>query len=169
MDPRYPVGKFQFSGSLSDSELHQAIADIEYFPAQLRAATATMTNAQLDTPYRAGGWTVRQVVHHVADSHMHSYLRFKFAGTADNPSILAYPEQIWAELDDARTAPIESSLRLLEGLHQRWVQFLRTLDKNSIARAFVHPEQGPVTLERATALYAWHCRHHLAHVQSVHK
>jgi hypothetical protein len=164
-DLRYPAGKFEYSVTLSNQQRNDAIAQIEAFPAQLRQVTSQMSNAQLDTPYRPGGWTSRQVVHHVADSHMHAYTRMKFAATSDRAQILPYPEEIWAELDDARIGAIESSLSILEGLHVRWVQFLRALSEASWQQSYVHPEQGPVPLVKATALYSWHCRHHLGHVR----
>lgn len=165
LDRRFPIGKFHFSGHLSEADIEAAIRDIEEFPAQLRAATAGMTDEQLDTPYRPGGWTVRQVVHHVADSHMHSYIRFKFAGTEDNPSILPYPEAVWADLEDAKKLPAGVSLLILEGLHRRWAVFLRTLRGADWQRTFRHPESGQVSLEKALALYAWHGKHHLGHVR----
>ena len=165
MDPRYPAGKFDYAAPLSEHQRSAAIAEIEAFPASIRQATRQLSGEQLDTPYRPGGWTGRQVVHHVADSHMHAYTRMKFAATSDGLRILPYPEEIWAELADARTGAIESSLAILEGLHVRWVQFLRALSEAQWQQSYVHPELGPVPIVKATALYGWHCRHHLGHVR----
>jgi uncharacterized damage-inducible protein DinB len=122
---------------------------------------------QLDTPYREGGWTVRQVVHHVPDSHLNSYIRFKLALTEEEPTIRPYMEDRWAELPEARTAPIELSLSLLEDLHKRWILMLRAIQPTEWKRTFRHPEIGPMTLEKNLALYAWHGRHHVAHVTAL--
>jgi hypothetical protein len=160
-DPRYPVGKFDPADT---TPLPEIIAQIERFPAQLRAAVEQMTEAALSTPYRDGGWTARQVVHHVADSHLNSAIRFRMALTADRPTIVAYNEKKWAELDDAAHGPVETSVRLLEALHARWVALLKTMSGEDWQRVFVHPDRGDVTLESAARLYAWHGRHHLAHL-----
>ena len=133
----------------------------------MRGAVAGLTNVQLDTPYRDGGWTVRQVVHHVPDSHMNSYIRFKLALTEHEPTIKPYDEQIWANLLDARTAPVDPSLELLEGLHQRWAILLRSLTEDDVQRKFFHPELGTVTVDQYIALYAWHGKHHVAHITSI--
>jgi hypothetical protein len=122
---------------------------------------------QLDTPYREGGWTVRQVVHHVPDSHLNSYIRFKLALTEEDPTIRPYMEDRWAELPEAKTAPIELSLSLLEDLHKRWMLMLRAIQPAEWKRTFRHPEIGPMTLEKNLALYAWHGRHHVAHVTAL--
>ena len=142
----------------------QEIADT---PANLRASVAGLSAEQLDTPYRPGGWTVRQVVHHVPDSHMNSYVRFRLALTEDEPTIKPYDESRWAELADSRTARIETSLALLESLHERWVLLLRSLSPADFRRQFRHPELGVVSLEKNLALYAWHGRHHVAHITSL--
>ena len=135
---------------------------------QMRSAVAGLNEGQLETPYRAGGWTVRQVVHHVADSHLNSYIRFRWTLTEDTPTIKAYDETRWAELPDAKTAPVEVSLKLLESLHVRWVYLLETLDDEAFKRSFVHPETGEeISLERNLALYAWHGRHHCAHITAL--
>ena len=135
---------------------------------QMRSAVAGLNEGQLETPYRAGGWTVRQVVHHVADSHLNSYIRFRWTLTEDTPTIKAYDETRWAELPDAKTAPVEVSLKLLESLHVRWVYLLETLDDEAFGRSFIHPETGEaISLERNLALYAWHGRHHCAHITSL--
>ncbi|HEX8299049.1 MAG TPA: putative metal-dependent hydrolase [Rubricoccaceae bacterium] len=164
---RYPAGRFEVPiGPLDAPALAGAIAEIEAFPAALRGATADLPDAVLDTPYRLGGWTVRQVVHHVADSHANAVLRVKWALTETDPAILAYDEAAWAELPDARL-PVEVSLRLVEALHTRWAAVLRPLAPADWARRFIHPVNGPTRLDRAVAMYAWHGRHHLAHIAIV--
>jgi uncharacterized damage-inducible protein DinB len=167
MDPRYPIGPFEYRGPLDDQQRQTLISRIEETPARLRAAVGGLTDEQLDTPYREGGWTVRQVVHHVPESHLNSYVRFKLALTEDEPTIKPYFEDRWAELDDARTAPIALSLDLLEAVHGRWVWFLRSLKTKDFERAFQHPDLGKVTLDKNVALYAWHGRHHVAHITSL--
>lgn len=165
---RFPVGRFERpSGALSHAEVLAQLDVLAALPAQLRAAVAGLTDAQLDTPYREGGWTVRQVVHHLADSHQHMAMRVRFALTMDAPAILAYDEQAWAMLPDARTLPLEPSLRILEGVHERLVALLRAQPPEAFARSFRHPENGEQRLDVVTALYAWHSRHHLAHVTRV--
>ncbi|HCC58961.1 MAG TPA: putative metal-dependent hydrolase [Solibacterales bacterium] len=166
-DPRYPIGKFHYAGPLTPAQRAACIDDIAGLPGQLRSATGNLSDAALDQPYREGGWTVRQVVHHVADSHMHAYARFKFGLTQANPPILAYNEAVWAKLVDARTLPVAASLALLDGLHARWSALLRSLDTADWQRTYVHPENGSMTLDRTLALYAWHGRHHLAHILGV--
>ena len=167
MDLQYPIGRFVWSGASSDSDRKRYIDEIAEAPQQLRAAVAGLSDAQLDTPYRPGGWTVRQVVHHVPDSHLNSYVRFRLALTEKEPTIKPYDESQWAELTDARTAPIEASLALLESLHARWVLLLRSLNPDDFAREFRHPELGTVSLDKNLALYAWHGRHHVAHITSL--
>lgn len=164
---RYPVGKFHFPASVSATDLTQFLDQIEAAPARMRAAVSGLSDAQLGTPYRPGGWTVRQVVHHVPDSHMNSYVRFRLALTEDSPTIKPYEEARWAELSDARTLPVEPSLALLESLHARWVPLLRSLSAADWKRTFRHPELGLVSLENNAALYAWHGRHHVAHITSL--
>ena len=166
-DRRYPIGKFSFPQSVTAQERVQWIDEIAAAPANLRAAVAGMSEAQLNTPYREGGWTVRQVVHHVPDSHLNSYVRFKLALTEDEPVVKPYDESRWAELRDSSLTPIETSLAMLEALHDRWVRLLRSLDDAAFVRAFRHPELGLVRLEQNLALYAWHGRHHVAHILSV--
>lgn len=167
MDPRYPVGKFSLPESISESDRAGWIAEIEAAPAEYRAAAASLNEAQLDTPYREGGWTARQVIHHVADSHMNAYGRYKLALTADNPLVWAYDEAEWAELVDSRTAPAEVSLSLLEALHRRWAMVLRAMKPADFDRTYQHPELGPLKLGAVLGLYAWHSRHHLAHLELV--
>lgn len=161
---RYPIGRFAPRGALSRVERDAMIDDIARLPADLRAAVEGLDDAQLDTPYRPGGWTVRQVVHHVPDSHINSYVRFKLAVTEAEPAILAYDENAWAGLADATGDDVEGSLLLLETLHRRWTHFLRSLSDADFERAFLHPESGRVTLATNLQLYAWHGRHHLAHI-----
>jgi DinB superfamily len=165
-DPRYPIGKFAYVGPLTAEQKKQCLDEIEKTPARLRTAVKDLSEAHLDTPYRDGGWTVRQVVHHVPESHMNSYIRFKLALTEDNPTIKPYMENLWAELPDAK-GPIENSLVLLESLHRRWMPLLRSLSDAQWKRTFQHPELGPMTLEKNLALYSWHGRHHVAHVTSL--
>jgi hypothetical protein len=167
MDLQYPVGKFKWEGVITDEERRQLIAQIEQAPAQLRKALAGLTEEQVDTPYRPGGWTVRQVVHHLPDSHMNAYVRFRLALTEDEPTIKPYDQERWATLKDARTAPAELSLSLLESLHRRFVLLLRSLRAEDFARTFLHPEMGVVTLDKYLGMYAWHGRHHIAHVTSL--
>jgi hypothetical protein len=166
-DLRYPIGKFHFTGTLSDEEKQAALDEIARTPANLRAAIGGLSEAQLDTPYRPGGWTVRQVVHHVPDSHLNSYVRFKLALTEDEPTIKPYAEDRWAELADTQATPVEVSLTLLESLHDRWMRLLRSLSPAEWQRAFRHPVLGAMTLEKTLALYAWHGRHHVAHITGL--
>ncbi len=168
MDLRYPVGQFSFTGTISAAERASLIDQIAATPEQMRAAVHGLDDEQLDTPYRPGGWTVRQVVHHVPESHLNSYIRFKLAITEDEPTIKPYFEDRWAELQDALSSPVEPSLNLLEALHQRWVWFLRSLRNEDFDRTFQHPEQGVVSLNKNVALYAWHGRHHVAHITALH-
>lgn len=168
-DPRYPIGKFHFDGSPTEDQRAQLIATIEQVPAALRAAVADLSSQQLDTPYRDGGWTVRQVVHHIPDSHMNAYVRYKLALTEDEPTIKPYAEDRWAQLGDTQSTPIEASLVLLDSLHTRWGQLMRSLRPEDWKRTFRHPESGVVTLEKNLAIYAWHGRHHIAHVTELRK
>jgi uncharacterized damage-inducible protein DinB len=164
-DLRYPIGKFERpSAPLESDHRRQFIDAIAETPARLAAAVAGLTPPQLDTPYRPGGWTVRQVVHHLPDSHMNSYVRFKLALTEDEPTIKTYEEDRWAALADTRETPIETSLALLESLHKRWVVLLRALAPADWERKFRHPALGPMRLDQNLALYAWHGRHHVAHI-----
>jgi uncharacterized damage-inducible protein DinB len=163
-DLRFPIGKFQYSGSVSESQRKRLIDEIAATPAQLRDAVRGLSPDQLDTPYREGGWTVRQVVHHVPDSHLNSYVRFKLALTEDEPTIKGYDEGRWAQLADTRTTPVEISLSLLESLHQRWTNLLRSLSGSEWKRTFRHPERGLMTLDETLAMYAWHGKHHVAHI-----
>lgn len=167
MDLRYPIGSFEFAGPLTADQRRACIDKIEETPTRMRAAVAGLDIEQLDTPYRPEGWTVRQVVHHVPESHLNSYIRFKLAITEEEPTIKPYFEDRWAELDDARQAPISLSLDLLDAVHGRWVWFLRSLKPGDFQRTFRHPELGIVSLDKNVALYAWHGRHHVAHITSL--
>ena len=166
-DPRYPIGRFSFEGTLDDDHRTKFIDEIEQAPARLRTAIQGLSDRQLDTPYRDGGWTVRQVVHHVPDSHLNSYVRFKLALTETEPTIRTYMEDVWAELPEAKSASPEVSLSLLEALHQRWVLMLRAMQPDEWKRTFRHPELGLMSLEKNLALYAWHGRHHVGHITSL--
>jgi len=164
---QYPVGKFQLPEKVSDQDRQIYIKQIEETPGKLRSAVAGLSDEQLATPYREGGWTVRQVVHHLADSHLNAFIRFKLAMTEDEPRIKTYDQGRWAELADAKTGPVETSLTLLESLHKRFVALLRSMSAADFARTMDHPEQGIVNLERYLSLYAWHGRHHVAHITSL--
>lgn len=166
-DLRYPIGEHKHEGPVTDEDIARWIGQIEALPEQMRQAVAALTDEQLDTPYRPGGWTLRQVVHHVPDSHLNCYIRFKWALTEDEPLIKAYDEQRWAELVDYRVLPIEMSLDFLALLHGKWVILLRSLSREQLARRFVHPDSGPIDLASALGSYAWHGRHHLAHINST--
>jgi uncharacterized damage-inducible protein DinB len=166
-DPQYPIGKFQFDGSLSDEQKQKLVGDIAETPAKLRAAIKGLSDQQLDTPYRDGGWTVRQVVHHVPDSHLNAYTRFKLALTEDEPTIKPYAEDRWARLADTQATPIEVSLAMMDSLHDRWVRLLRSFTSQEWKRTFRHPELGVMNLERTLALYSWHGKHHVAHITSL--
>ena len=163
-DLRYPIGKFRFEGPLSEAQKSQFVDDIAQAPGHLRNAVKGLSAAQLDTPYRPEGWTVRQVAHHVPDSHLNAYTRFKLALTEDEPTIKPYAEDRWAKLGDVAATPVEVSLALLESLHDRWVRLLRSLKPEEWKRSFRHPELGAVSLEKNLAFYAWHGKHHVAHV-----
>jgi len=167
MDLQYPIGRFAWRGENSPADRSRLIDEIDQTPINLRAAVEDLSDQQLDTPYRPAGWTVRQVAHHVPDSHMNAYVRFKLALTEDQPAIKPYNEARWAELADVRTAPVETSLVLLESLHLRWVLLLRALSPEDFARQFHHAELGVVSLDKNLALYAWHGRHHVAHIMSL--
>ena len=166
-DLRYPIGKFKYEESPTKDQKQKYLDDIERAPANLRAAVKDLSDQQLDTPYRAEGWTVRQVVHHVPDSHLNAYVRFKLALTEDEPTIKPYAEDRWAELADTQTTPVEVSLAMLDSLHDRWVRLLRSLTPEQWKREFRHPELGAMPLEKNLALYAWHGRHHVAHITGL--
>jgi hypothetical protein len=166
MDLRFPVGEFKPEESYTEADRVRFIEEVEAAPARLREAVAGLGEEQLDTPYRPGGWTVRQVAHHLPDSHFNGYVRMKLALTEDEPMVKTYMEDRWAELADYKAAP-DVSLTLLDAVHQRWVSVLRSLGPAELARKFRHPEWGTVSLEQQLALYAWHGRHHVAHITSL--
>ncbi|MDQ6829247.1 MAG: putative metal-dependent hydrolase [Gemmatimonadota bacterium] len=166
-DLRFPIGKFAVPAAYTPELRAGFIDDIARTPAKLRAAVAGLSDAQLETPYRPDGWTVRQVVHHVPDSHLNAFVRFKLGLTEDEPTIKPYAEDRWAELVDGRTGPIEPSLTLLEALHVRWSTLLRAMTPQDFARQINHPESGKAPLDRFLALYSWHGKHHVAHITAL--
>jgi len=168
-DPRYPIGTFTFAGPPDPEQRKKLIEDIAQIPAALRAAVHDLTPQQIETPYRDGGWTVRQVTHHLPESHMNAYIRFKLALTEDVPTIKPYMEDRWANLPDVRSTPLEVSLSLLDSLHDRWVRLLRSLQPQDWKRTFHHPQLGTMPLEKNLALYSWHGRHHVAHITELRK
>ena len=169
-DLRYPVGRFKKpDASYSLADRAGDIATLGQAPTHFRNAVAGLSDAQLDTPYRPDGWTVRQVIHHVADSHANAYIRTRFLLTADNPTIMPYPEAVWAELTDAKALGIESSLQMIYGMHARWATLLSSLAPAQFARTLMHPENGPMTLDHVLAMYAWHSRHHAGHITELRK
>jgi uncharacterized damage-inducible protein DinB len=165
-DLRYPIGRFRPSPSYSPSDRTAHIATLRLLPERLRAAVSGLEDVQLDTPYRDGGWTVRQVVHHIADSHANSYVRFKLALTEYEPTIKPYDESAWAMLPDSRL-PVEVSLMLTDALHQRWVALIESMSDKDFQKRFNHPERGPGDLATTLALYDWHSRHHTAHIANL--
>jgi hypothetical protein len=167
MDPRYPVGKFEPDQSVTPEKRRGWIAQIEALPRDLRDALAALPASAIDTPYRPGGWTARQVVHHFADSHVNAYMRIKLALTEDSPTIKTYEEQIWAELPDGRTADVAPSLSIVDGVHQRLSILLNSLSTEQFGRTAKHPQWGSITVDWLLQMYAWHCRHHLAHIGLV--
>jgi len=163
VDPRYPIGKFVPPQTITAEDLLRAIADIRVLPEQLRRAVEGLDSGQVETPYRDGGWSVQQLVHHIADSHMMAFLRVRKALTEDWPVVMLYSQQDWAMLPDS-AAPVAWSLDLVDGLHARWARMLGSLTDEQWKRGFKHPENGPTTIERAALTYAWHGRHHVAHI-----
>ena len=168
-DLRYPVGRFAKPATMPDPNRAANITTIAETPAMVRTAVAGLNEQQLDTPYRDGGWTVRQVVHHLADSHANAWIRTRFLLTADNPTIMPYPEAIWAKLTDAASMSIQASLSILDGMHARWHTLLKSLAPDQFARTLMHPENGPMTLDHVIAMYSWHGRHHTAHITELRK
>jgi hypothetical protein len=166
---KYPIGEYVKTIGPTKEELGAFISDIHLFPQRLREAVESLTQAQLDTRYRADGWTIRQVIHHCADSHMNSFIRFKLALTEDNPTIKPYWEDRWAELVDSKMA-IEFSLHILDGLHTRWTALLDSLTVAELKKTFSHPEHTtPFKIDEYIGMYAWHCNHHLAHITELIK
>jgi uncharacterized damage-inducible protein DinB len=169
MDARFPIGEFKPESDVTPAKRQHAIGEIAAAPAKLRAAVAGLSEAQLDTPYREGGWTVRQLTHHIADSHMNANIRWRLAMTESEPTIKPYEEKDWAQLADAKTLPAKVSLDLLDTLHERWIALIRATKDGEFARTFRHPEHGVRTLDWMLFLYAWHGRHHVAHITELRK
>ncbi|HQR66763.1 MAG TPA: putative metal-dependent hydrolase [Thermoanaerobaculia bacterium] len=167
IDPAYPIGRFEAPVTIDAAARERFVAQIEAAPLALRRAVEGLSDRQLDTPYRPGGWNVRQVVHNLPDSHVNAYVRFKLALTENEPTIRTYEEALWAKLPEAASGPIPLSLDLLDALHRRWVACIRALPAASFDRTFRHPELGVMSLNRQLALYAWHGRHHVAHVTTL--
>ena len=162
---RYPIGRFTWQTEVSDTEILVSIKTIEAFPQKIRREAENLSDTQLDTPYRPEGWTVRQVIHHCADSHMNAYIRFKLALTEDTPTIKPYDQDKWASLSDSQRLHPEVSLDIIKGTHERWVMIMRNMSKDDWNRAFIHPEYDKTYVLKSVAqMYAWHCEHHLAHV-----
>ena len=166
-DIRYPIGKFSRLEILADKDIEAHIRNIAGAPADLRRAVAGLNGEQLNTHYRPGGWTVTQVVHHLPDSHLNAYIRFKLTLTEDQPLIKTYQEHLWAELFDARNAPVEASLLLLESLHTRWVMLLKSMTPSDFEKKFTHPDMGVMKLHMLLQLYSWHGRHHISQITSI--
>ena len=166
-EQRYPIGQFEPPASISSDDRARYLQHVEALPAEVRTAVAGLSDERLDTPYRSGGWTVRQVVHHLADSHMNGYVRFRWTLTEDEPSIKAYDQDGWAALEDARQMSVVPSLALLDALHARWVRLCRSLSDADWAQAYRHPAGGRMALEQALGHYAWHGRHHTAHITTL--
>ena len=166
-DLRYPIGRFEHDGLISDELLSGWIDDIAALPERMRRAVEPLTDVQFDTPYRPNGWTIRQVVHHVPDSHINAYARWKLALTEEEPTIKPYDETAWAGLPDLGAVSVETNLRFLTVLHEKWVALLRAMNSSQHARRFLHPVNGPTRLDWNAGHYAWHGRHHLAHITST--
>ena len=167
IDIRYPIGKFDMGTKVTRELVTTWIKEIEDAPTNLRRAVEGLKDWQLDTPYREGGWTPRQIVHHIADSNMNSYIRFKLTMTENEPTVKTYNETEWSKLVDARTALVEPSLELLRGLHIRWTIFLRSLSEKDLSRRFIHPNSGPIPLSLNIGAYAWHSRHHTTQIMGL--
>jgi len=167
---KYPVGHYQKPNVFTKEILAEAISVIEQFPKKIKQEVENLSDEQLDTPYRPGGWTLRQVVHHCADSHMNAFIRIKLALTETTPTIKPYAEALWAELADGKTLPIHPSLSIIENVHLRWVTVLKNMKDEEFERGFIHPEKSKeLSLHESTGMYAWHCKHHLAHITELKK
>lgn len=167
---KYPIGKYQSSAEVTDQHIDQHIETLKIFPTKLRQALENFSDDMLDTQYRTDGWTIRQLINHLADSHMQSFSRFKLALTEDNPTVKPYDEAKWAELQDGRNEQVKASLMILEGLHFRWVHMLKTMTNRDFEKTYFHPEHNQkIYLRDNVAFYAWHCEHHLAHINSLKK
>ena len=167
---KYPIGIYSKPQEITQELLSEYILAISTFPEKLKNEVHTLTDSQLDTPYRPGGWTIRQVVHHCADSHMNSLVRFKLALTEDNPTIKPYYEDRWAELADSKSMPVDAALKMIDGIHARWTVLLTSLSERELSRTFFHPESNKkYRLDETIGVYAWHCNHHLAHITTAKK
>ncbi|MFZ0430642.1 MAG: putative metal-dependent hydrolase [Acidobacteriota bacterium] len=166
---QYPIGKFQRDPAVTAEKRERWIRSVAGLPERLEQAVAGLSDAQLDTAYRPEGWTVRQLVHHIADSHINAYVRVRLALTEDKPTIKAYDQAAWAQLADARSAPLRPSLAIISAVHERWVLLLRSLEETDFARPFHHPEWGDIDLDTTLQMYAWHGDHHLAHITGLRK
>ena len=168
---KYPIGKFELPTQITDIEIDQHIKTLKDFPGKLKNLVENWTDEQLDTQYRNGGWTIRQLINHISDSHINSFVRFKLALTEENPTIKPYNEKAWAELQDSFTIEIKPALQILKGLHKRWVYELKSLTNREFDESkFFHPEQNKsITLRESLAFYAWHCDHHFAHIENLKK
>jgi len=167
-DVRYPTGRFTpGKAPLTPAERHDLIERIAALPAELRSAVEGLGDPQLDTPYREGGWSPRQIAHHIADSHLNAFLRVKLALTEERPTITPYDQEAWARLPDVTGVPVESSLQLVQGLHARWVSLLRSMSPDDFARAVVHPEIGEIDMDFILQLYGWHGRHHTTQITQL--
>ncbi len=167
---KFPIGKFEKPEIITKNVLNKWISDISTFPKRLSNQVVNLSNEQLDTQYRPEGWTLRQVIHHCADSHMNSLTRLKLTLTEDQPTIKPYFEERWAELLDTKNMPIQPSLKMLEGIHERWTVLLNNLTDGQLKREFIHPQSGKIfSVDENIGLYAWHCNHHLAHITETKK
>ena len=167
---KYPIGRFTKPESIGPKQFNEFISVIELFPAKIKAGVLFLNDEQLNTAYRLGGWTIRQVVNHCADSHVNAFIRVKLALTEDSPTITAYKQELWAELADSKLMPIAPALQIIEGVHARWTSVLKSLEQKDWHRTFIHPEKGrAVSIEESTANYAWHCEHHLGHITALKK
>ena len=166
MDPRYPIGKYE-PKPYSQQQKEQWLNDLKFLPTDLEMAVTNLDEFQLDTPYREGGWTVKQLVHHVADSHANAYIRFKLGLTEDNPPVKPYNEKEWALLNDVQTVPINVSLTWLHAMHQRWVASIRDLTDEQWQRTVLHPQHNEISLWFLLGMYAWHGKHHTAHITTL--
>ncbi|HKD49800.1 MAG TPA: putative metal-dependent hydrolase [Candidatus Acidoferrum sp.] len=169
MDPRYPIGHFEMPIEASPARRQQAMDEIASLPAKMRAAVRGLNDSQLDTPYRDGGWTARQVVHHVPDSHLNAYVRLKLALTEEKPTIKPYDEDAWSKLADSKSTPVEVSLSLLTAVHDRFDRIWRSLKPEQFARPLIHPESGERNVDWLLFLYEWHGKHHTAHITELRK
>lgn len=169
MDPRYPIGNFEMPKQVTAARRQQAMDELAVTPAKLRAAAKGLNDTQLDTPYRDGGWTVRQVIHHVPDSHLNAYVRLKLALTEEKPTIKPYDEAAWAKLEDSKSTPIEVSQTLLDSVHARWDRLWRSLKPEHFARVLIHPDHGERTVDWLLFVYEWHGKHHTAHITELRK